>query len=142
MLNNMKKLTFILSIVILLAAVQCGKKDSSPVDEIVALMDDATKKTEQIQNLAELSNVNRIVPQEEVWNIIRNNSDYKLTDGDKEKLKKSFNKLVKTAFEKTGEFVSDDTMKKAFRSQLDLMMEGIDRSIDQAATLGDIRSFN
>ena len=140
--NNMKKLTFLLSIVILLAAVQCGKKDASPVSEIVTLMDNATKKTEQINSIAELSNVNSIVSQEDVWKIIRDNSDYQLTDGDKDKLKKSFNKLVKTAYEKSAEFVPDENLKKAFKSQLDLMMEAIDRNIDEASTLGEIRSFN
>ena len=141
----MKKLNFILSFVILLAAVSfnsCGKGGDTPVDQIVELLDEATKKTEAINSMAELSDVKNIISPQEVWNIIRDNSDYELTKGDKEKLKKSYNKLVHVAFEKTSEYVPSDELKKAVKSQLDLMMEAIDKNIDDASTLGDIRSFN
>ena len=145
MLNKMKKINLLFTLIILLATCQlssCGKGGNSPVDQIVVLLEEATKKTEQINSMMELTNVRNIVSPDDVWNIIRENSDYKLSKGDKDKLKKSFNRLVNTAYDKSAEFVPDGNMKKAVKSQLDLMMEAIDQNIDNAETLGDIRSFN
>lgn len=140
----MKKIKLILSILVfttILPFISCNKGDS-PVDQIVVLLDKATEKTAEIQSFADLTNVNNIISKEDIWSIIKNNKDYKLTKGDKEKLKKSYNKLVKEAYEKSCEFVPSDDMKKVVKNQLDLFMEAIDKNIENAETLGDIRSFN
>ena len=141
----MKKINLIFSFIILLAACQitsCGKGGNSPVDRIVILLDQATEKTKDIQNVTDLTDVKNIISPEDVWNIIRENSDYKLSKGDKDKLKKSYNRLMKAAFEKSCEFVPSEDMKNAAKTQLDLFMEVIDKSIDNAETLGEIRSLN
>lgn len=141
----MKPLNFVFAFIILLATCQfssCGKGGNSPVDQIVSILDQATEKTENIQSMTDLTNVKSIISPEDVWQIIQKNSDYKLTKGDKNKLKKSYNHLVKTAYEKSCEFVTSDELKKAVKSQLDLMLGAIDQSIDNAETLGDIRSLN
>lgn len=140
----MKKIKFIFSLLVILATVQlssCGKSDS-PVNQIVEILDQATQKTEAISNAAELANVQNIISPDDIWKIIKENSDYELTKGDKEKLKKSYNKLVKTAYEKTSEYLPSEDTKKSIKSQLDLMMEAIDRNIDEATTLGNIRGMN
>lgn len=141
----MKKLTTLLSLLLIFTAAtlsSCGKGGNSPVDQIVEILDQATKKTENINSMSDLTNVKDIISPEKVWTIIQNNSDYELTKGDKEKLKKSYNKLVNTAFDKSCEFVPSEEMKKLVKNQLDLMLEAIDKNIDNATTLGDIRSLN
>ena len=139
----MKHLKPIFSLILLFTLFQfssCGHV--TPVDQIVEILNQATQKTKEIQNPDELSNIRNIVSPDDVWNIIRENSDYVLTDGDKDKLKESFNQLISTAYEKSAEFVNDEDSKNAFKSQLDLMMKAIDNNIDRANTLGEIRSFN
>ena len=147
MLNNiyMKQLKLLLGLLVIFATLQvssCGKQSNSPVNQIVEILDEATKKTEQISNASELTNVQNVISPEAVWTIINDNSDYELTKDDKEKLKKSYNKLVKAVFEKSSEFVPSESMKQSVKSQLDLMVEAINRNIDNAKTLGSIRGFN
>ncbi|MCH5235434.1 MAG: hypothetical protein J1E16_09065 [Muribaculaceae bacterium] len=117
----------------------CGKGGNTPVDQIVVLLDQATEKTQDINSVAQLNDVQNIISPQEIWTIIENNSDYQLTDSDKNKLKKSYERLVKAAYDKSCEFVPSDEMKKVMKNQLDLMMEGIRNNIDAATTLGQIR---
>lgn len=139
----MKTVKFILSLFVILATIQLSscKKSDSPVNEIVEILEQATKKTEEIKSAADLANVDNIVKPKDIWEIINANSDYELTKGDKEKLKKSYNKLVKAAYEKTSEYLPSDDMKKSIKSQLDLMVEAIGNNIDNAKTLGSIRGL-
>ena len=141
----MKEIKILLGFLLIFASEElssCGKSSDSPVDQIVEILDQATKKTENITNAAELANVKNIISPNDIWQIISDNADYELTKGDKEKLKKSYNKLVKAAYEKSSEYIPSESLKKTVKSQLDLMMEGINRSIDNATTLGSIRAFN
>lgn len=142
----MKKITLIfISLLFIFTSAQlssCGKGSDSPVDKIIVLLDEATEKTENINSMAELTNVKNIVSPEDIWTIIKENSDYKLTKGDKEKLKKSYNRLLKVAYEKSSEFSPSEELKKVVKSQLDLMMQAVDSNIENAETLGDIRSLN
>ena len=115
---------------------------NTPVDQIVEILDQAAQKTKELQNPDELTNIRNVVSPDDVWNIIRENADYKLTDGDKDKLKDSFNKLISAAYDKSAEFVNDEDSKKMVKSQLDLMTKAIDNNIDRANTLGEIKSFN
>lgn len=140
----MKILKIFLSLVVVITACQitsCGKKSHTPVDEIVTLLEEGVKKTQNINNMAELSDVKNIVPQQEIWNLIRENSDYQLTKDDKEKLKKSYDKLIKAAYEKTSEYIPNEELKSAIKSQLDLTMSAVDKNIDNAETLGDIKGM-
>ena len=117
-------------------------RHNTPVDQIVEILDQAAQKTKELQNPDELTNIRNVVSPDDVWNIIRENADYKLTDGDKDKLKDSFNKLISAAYDKSAEFVNDEDSKKMVKSQLDLMTKAIDNNIDRANTLGEIKSFN
>lgn len=134
----MKAIRYIFPL-LLLFLFACGKSGNSPVDQIVVLLDQATEKTENINSFAQLNDVKNIISPEEIWTIIRENADYKLSDSDKGRLKKSYDKLVKAAYEKSCEFVPSDEMKKMVKSQLDIMMEGIKNNIENAETLGQIR---
>ena len=141
----MKHLKLLLGFIVIFAALQissCGKGFGSPVDQIVEMLDEAADKTDKITSEASLLNVQNLISPDEIYKIINDNSDYELTKGDKEKLKKSYNHLVKSVYEKTSEFVPSEEMKKVVKNQLDLMMEGINRSIDNATTLGSIKGWN
>lgn len=140
----MKHLKLLLGFIVIFAALQissCGKGSGSPVDQIVEMLDEAADKTDKITSEASLLNVQNLISPDEIYKIINDNSDYELTKGDKEKLKKSYNHLVKSVYEKTSEFVPSEE-KKVVKNQLDLMMEGINRSIDNATTLGSIKGWN
>ena len=139
----MKKFKVLFSLLLVFSLCQlssCHKE--TPVDQIVEILNQATQKVKQIQDPAELSNIRNVVSPEDVWNIIRENGEYQLTDHDKDELKKSYNELMTAAYDKSAEFVNDDESKKTVKSQLDLMMRAIDNNIDRANVLGDIRSFN
>lgn len=141
----MKQFKILLTLVVLFSTLQfvsCSKKDNTPVDQIVVLLDNGVEKVESINSMAELTDVKNIVSANEVWKIIQENSNYELTKGDKEKLKKSYNKLVEAAYKKSSECIPSDEYKKTVKNQLDLLMEGINRSIDSAKTLGEIKGFN
>ena len=141
----MKHLKLLLGFIVIFAALQissCGKGSGSPVDQIVEMLDEAADKTDKITSEASLLNVQNLISPDEIYKIINDNSDYELTKGDKEKLKKSYNHLVKSVYDKTSEFVPSEEMKKVVKNQLDLMMEGINRSIDNATTLGSIKGWN
>ncbi|MCH5227170.1 MAG: hypothetical protein J1F16_05060 [Muribaculaceae bacterium] len=140
----MKKVKLILGLIVCLvsvAAISCSKTHT-PVDRIVEIFEDATQKVNNVTSLSDLLNVQEILSQDEVLAIVRDNPDYHLTDSDKERLKKSFDKLLRTAFDKTVELgkVGDD-MKKNSKDQVNLVIEGINQSIDQANTLGEIKAI-
>lgn len=134
----MKSLRYIFPL-FLIFLFACSKSGDSPVDRIVVLLDEATEKTHDINSVSQLNDVQNIISPTDVWTIINENADYKLSDSDKGKLKKSYDKLVKAAYEKSCEFVPSEDMKKLMKNQLDLMMEGIKKNIDNAETLGQIR---
>lgn len=126
----------------LLGVYSCGKGGNNPVDQYVEILDQATKKAEQINSMSDLVNVQAIISPEDAAEIVRQNADYELTDKDKEKLKKSFDKLLKVAYEKTAEFGGlPESMKDQAKAQVDLLIEGANISIDQAKTLGDLNGI-
>lgn len=138
----MKKILVILALVSIVSLSQlssCGKGGNSPVDQYVEVLDEATKKAEQINSMSDLMNVQAIISPEEAMNIMRENAAYELTDGDKEKLKKSFDKLLRVAYEKTAEYGGiPESLKEQAKGQVDLMIEAANNGIDQAKTLGDL----
>lgn len=120
-----------------LALFSCSKSNT-PVSQIVEILDQATERAENINNESELTDINNIISPEAIADIVNNNADYELTKGDKESLKKSYNKLVKTVYEKSSEYVPSEDMKKMVKSQMDLMLEAVNQNIDKATTLGSI----
>ncbi|MCH5240874.1 MAG: hypothetical protein J1F67_00400 [Muribaculaceae bacterium] len=134
----MKNIRFFLPL-LFFALLACGKGGNTPVDQIVILLDQAVEKTQSINSVTQLNDVQNIISPEDVWTIIRENADYELSNSDKSKLKKSYDKLVKAAYEKSCEFIPNDEMKKLMKNQLDLWTEGIKKNIDNAKTLGQIR---
>ena len=118
----------------------CSKGgSSSPVDEYINILDEATKKTEQIKSYDDLTNVQSIISPEEAMKIVRDNADYVLTDNDKDKLKKSYDKLLKVAYEKTAKFGGlPEEMQKNALMQADLVIEAANKQIDRANTMGDL----
>ena len=142
----MKKLQFLLGILMILGACQlssCGKGGgNSPVDQYVEVLDQATKKAEQISSMSDLLNVQAIISPQEAMNIINENADYELTDSDKNKLKKSYDKLLRVAYDKTIEFggLSED-MKKQTKAQIDLIIDAANKGIENAKTFGELNGI-
>ena len=114
-------------------------KDNSPVDQYVKLLDQASDKAEKISSIGDLVNVQEIISPENANEIIRQNKDYKLSDSDKEKLKKSYERLLRIAYKKTIEYGGlEEASRKQMENQIDLFLDGAKASIDKAHTLGDL----
>ncbi|MCH5228874.1 MAG: hypothetical protein J1F12_02635 [Muribaculaceae bacterium] len=142
----MKKQNYFISLlfcVVLALSVSCGKGGgNTPVDQYVEVLDQAREKTEKINSTADLLNFQDIVNPQDAWNIIKDNSEYVLTDSDKDKLKKSYDKLLKVAYEKTIEYGGlPDEMKDATKAQVDLIIDAANKGIDNAKTLGDLNAI-
>ena len=142
-LNKMKKFNIILFSLIAfsccISVSSCGKSGNTPVDQFTDLLEQATQKAEKISSMADLVNVQEIISPEDAMKILQENADYKLSDSDKDKLKKSYDKLLKVAYEKTAEYSGlPDEYKKQAKAQVDLIIEAANNSIDQAKTLGDL----
>lgn len=138
----MKKINLFLGVlatVLVLGVCSCSKGGNSPVDQFVEILDQATKKAEKISSMQDLLNVQQIISPEEAMSIIRENSDYELTDKDRDKLKKSYDKLLRVAYEKTAEYGGlPEELKKQTEAQIDLYIEAANNGIDSAKTLGDL----
>ena len=124
-------------------AVSCTKKEAiSPVDRYIEILDEATRKTEAISSMDELINFQDIISPQEAFDLVKENADYKLTDKDKDKLKKSFDKLLKVAYEKTADLGGfPEEIKKQTKAQGDLFIEAANKRIDEAATLGELNGI-
>ena len=137
----MKKLSLFLSMIVMLAACQftsCSKSNS-PVDQIVALIDKNTKEIKKM-DLNDISDLqNMFTP--EVDEIIKENSDYELTDSDKNKLKKSMKGFADATYDKVTENLPIKALKEEMKSQLEIVLAAVDYKIESAKTLGDIYSL-
>lgn len=119
-----------------------GGKDNTPVDQIVEVLDKTARQAEELTGDSDLSTIQNVIYPEEAVEIIRNNYDYVLSDNDKKKLKKSFDNLLKVAYEKTAEVANfPDEMKKSTMSQLKLVTDGVNSMIENANTLGELSQF-
>ena len=134
-----KLFTLLLIFVASCCMVSCGKGGNSPVDEYVAILDNATEKAEKISSMEDLLNVQEIISPEAAMNIVNNNADYVLTKEDKEKLKKSYDRLLKVAYEKTAEYGGlPEGMKKQTKGQIQLFIDAANEGIDRARTMGEL----
>ena len=117
----------------------CKKASDSPVDKYVELIDQATKKLEQIKNVDDIQNIQDIMADQKALDLEREYADYELTKSDKEKLKKSLDKLIHTAYDKTMEFSGfPPELVELKKNQVDMMVDAANLQIDNATTLGEI----
>lgn len=139
----MKRLSYILAILFACFAFSCGHKSgNSPVDQYVSMLEKATEKAEKISSFSELINVQEIISPEDARQIILDNRDYPLDENDKKMLKKSYDKLIRVAYEKTAEFGDlSDSMKKDSKKQIEMLIDLSNSKIDRAATFGDLLSL-
>lgn len=139
----MKKLSVILSLLLVVIASGCHKSANTPVDEYIGILDRATEKAEKISSMNDLLNVQEIISPEAALEIVKENSGYQLTDKDKDKLKKSYDKLLRVAYDKTAEYGGlPDEYKEQAKAQVELIIEAANKSIDAASTLGDLNGIN
>lgn len=114
-------------------------RSNTPVDEYVAILEQAAEKVEQISSFGELMDVNEIISPDEALEVIHNNPDYPLTDKDKERLKQSYDRLLRASYEKTLEYGDfPESIKKQTRKQMELYIETANSGIDRAKTLGEL----
>lgn len=141
----MKKTGTLISLLLLILsgmAFSCSKSGGDPVDEYVGLLETATKKAEQIKSASDLMNVQEIISPEDAMEIMRNHSTYELTDKDKDKLKKSYDKLLRVAYDKTIEYGGlPEEIKEQTKAQVDLIIDAANKSIDNAKTLGELNGI-
>lgn len=139
----MKKISFLFVVLATVLLGACAHHSShSPVAQYVNLLEEATQKAENISSLTELVNVQDIISPEDARQIIIDNRDYPLTDDDKKALKKSFDKLIRVAYEKTAEFGNlSETMKKDSKKQVEMVIDINNKKIDAANTMGDLLSM-
>lgn len=138
-MNNIFKL-FSAIIILSLSGLlySCGNSDS-PVDRLTAIIDKATEQVKDSKSNDALENIQSAMVTDGAEALIKDNANYELTNSDKNKLKKSMEKLVKAAFEKSISYYNfDESVKKNLRSQIDMAVAGINTTIDQAKTLGEI----
>lgn len=118
----------------------CSKSDT-PVDQIVEIMKGYEKKIDAIHSPEGVQDCMTLISSTEINEIIKENSDYPLTDSDKAKLKKNYDKLLEKAYDKTVEYVPSEILRKEAKRQLDLFKEGIGERVDKAETLGEIKDI-
>ena len=117
----------------------CSKSTDNPVDKYCEILEQATEQASKINSIEDLSNIQSVISPEKAQELIRTSADYELTDSDKGKLKKTMDKLIKVAFEKSMEFSNyPEEIKKNSQMQIDLAIEAANRTIDNAKTLGEI----
>lgn len=120
-----------------------GSNSDSPVGQYVEIIDKMTDQLEKVNSLQEAQNVQAVVTPEEAMELFNKYGDYKLTDGDKEKIKDAQDKMLRTVMKKSIEF-SDvpEEMKKAAEEQIDLAIDAANLKIDKAETFGDLNKIN
>ena len=118
----------------------CGHHSSnSPVSQYISLLDQAAEKAKNINSITELVNVQDIISPQETRQIIFENKDYVLDDNEKKELKKSYDNLLRVAYEKTAEIGNlSDSMKKDTKKQVDMIIDLYNKKIEAANTLGDL----
>lgn len=142
----MKKIFNILAVTFFLFFIcnfsSCKKHGNSPVDQYVEIIDEAADKAEKIASMQDLINVQEIISPEAAKEIARENADYELTESDKSKLKKSFDRLLRVAYNKTAEYGGfPEEIKKQSKDQAELIIEAANKGIDNAKTLGDLNGI-
>ena len=116
----------------------CGQNET-PVDKYVKLLDEATEKTERIHNLDELMQARDIISVQEIMEIARESKDYCLKDSDREKIKKSYDLLLRTTYKKTIEYGNfTEEMNRRMESQVENFIEEANKRIDKIQTFGEL----
>ena len=140
--KSMKKISIISGILLFTLSLffnSCGKSNNNPVDKYVDILESAASQAEQIHSTSDFLNIQQIISPEATQKIVEENEDYILTDKDKEKLKKSFDKLLKVSYEKTIKYGGmPEEIKKQAKGQMELLIEGANKGIDNAKNLGYI----
>lgn len=138
----MKKFYIVLSALLMVVALQitsCSKKESTPVDKYIEILDRSIQQAQKINSIEDMTNFQSVISPEEAQEIIKSSYDYELTDSDKEKLKKTTDKLIRVAFDKTLKFSNfNDEAKKNAETQIDIAIQAANTYIDNAKTLGQI----
>lgn len=134
-MKHLKLIVLTLTLIASSFVISC-EKSNSPIDQFVEVLDETSAKVEKCTSLDELTNLQT---NEAAMTIERENADYKLTDNDKKKLKKSMEKLLTVAFDKTLELQGlSEVGKEMKETQLKLMVEAVNQQIDKADTFGEI----
>ena len=137
----MKKIGLFLSLLLIFASgqlVSCGSHDT-PATQVADLIDQAADNMKDFSEITDFSQLkNSLSP--EILSIITKNANYKLTGGDRKKLKKSLNKFLDTVKDHAFKQMPMESMREAGKTQIEMMKSAIDSNVDKAETLGDLSS--
>ena len=114
----------------------CGKGDT-PATQVADLIEQGADNIKDFTTVTDFSQLKNCLSPE-ILTIIQENSDYKLSGGDKHKLKKSVKKFLEAVNEKAFRELPIESMREAGRTQIEIMNTAIDDNIEKAETLGDL----
>lgn len=141
----MKNIKFLLSLLVIVAGlsmVSCGKHGNSPVDQYCEILDRLTDKIESATTINDLANLQQYLNPEEGVEIIKNNSDYLLTESDKKNLIKSIDRLLDSAYNKSVELSGiSGPEKEMVKSQIDLAKQAMKVKVESSTNLGEMATL-
>ena len=109
----------------------CSCKQQTPSTQFIDALDNAEAQISKATNIEEIMNMAVVLKESE--NVARNNQDYRLTDDDKEAIKKSMERLYRSAYAKDNELSG----KNLPIEQIDMIVKMMEVSVDRAKSLAD-----
>lgn len=109
----------------------CSCKQQTPATQFVDALDNAEAQISKATDIEEIMNMSVVLKESE--NVARNNQDYRLTDDDKKAIKKSMERLYRSAYEKDKELSG----KNLPVEQIDIIVKMMEASVDRAKSLAD-----
>lgn len=109
----------------------CSCKQQTPATQFIDALDNAEAQISKATNIEEIMNMAVVLKESE--NVARNNQDYRLTDEDKEAIKKSMERLYRSAYAKDNELSG----KNLPLEQIDMIVKMMEVSVDRAQSLAD-----
>ena len=138
-MKQLKLFLLLTSVFIFAGFISCSKNENTPVDQYVELIEEAIQKLENIKSSEGIENIANIMQNPKAQELDKEYADYVLTEADKKKLKKSLDKLIHVAYDKTMEYAGlPENIIKLKKAQVDMMVEAANQQIDNATTLGEI----
>ena len=135
---------FLCLTVVIAVAVQflsCSGNDS-PIGKYVELVNKVTDEVTSINSLEELRDIDQADYAAQLSEIMQTSGNYELTDSDKEKLKKAYDRFLNEFFKKTLDLSNlPDEIKETMSSQKELAIERVNTSIENSKTLSEIQSI-
>ena len=137
-MKNLLKLLLAVTVIVTISFASCSKHEPTPVEQYVDLLDNGLAQAEHM-DADDPATFKAILSPEGARELIKENADYVLTPGDKEKLKETMDKVIRFAFEKTMKYDNlTEEEKKNVDMQMGIAIEGANNVIEKAQTFGQV----